>query len=348
MTQKFSCWMMAAILLACCQKGITAEAVEAAPGLASPGYHEQPGWFRESFLDLREDVAEAARAGKRVMLYFYQDGCPYCLKLLEDNFGQKTLADKTRRHFDVIALNLWGDREVTDMAGRATTEKSFARDLRVQFTPTLMMLDEQGGPVLRLNGYVPPHRFDVALDYAGQRLEKSISYTDYMREHVKEAAGGKLNDQPWLMPPPLRLADTLKTGGKPLLVLFEQKVCAACDEMHGEAFPRPEVADLLASFQVARVDIRSGESAQTPAGEVLAMRDWARRAGVTYTPSLVFFDVQGREVFRVEGYLRPFHLSSSLDYVASGAYRDQPEFQRFIEARAAAVRERGGRVEIMK
>jgi hypothetical protein len=56
----------------------------------------------------------------------------------------------------------------------------------------------------------------------------------------------------------------------------------------------------------------------------------------------------GREVFRVEGYLRPFHLGSSLDYVASGAYKEQPEFQRFIEARAAARRAKGEKIELMK
>jgi len=45
-----------------------------------------------------------------VLLSFYQDGCPYCAKLLNDNFGDRALADKTRRGFDVIAINLWGDR----------------------------------------------------------------------------------------------------------------------------------------------------------------------------------------------------------------------------------------------
>jgi thioredoxin-related protein len=37
-----------------------------------------PAWFAASFLDFRDEVAEAARAGKRVMIYLGQDGCPYC------------------------------------------------------------------------------------------------------------------------------------------------------------------------------------------------------------------------------------------------------------------------------
>jgi len=57
--------------------------------MVNPGYHEKPAWFKESFLDLREDVAEASEDKKRVLLYFYQDGCPYCAKLLQDNLGQK-------------------------------------------------------------------------------------------------------------------------------------------------------------------------------------------------------------------------------------------------------------------
>lgn len=319
-----------------------------APGLVNPGYHEQPRWFKQSFLDLREDVEDAAKAGRRVMIYFYQDGCPYCLKLLQSNFGQKAIADKTRRHFDVIAINIFGDREVTDLAGAATTEKAFSRSLRVQFTPTLVVLDEKGATALRLNGYVPPHRFDVALDYAGGRLEAKKPFADYLLERSPAPASGALNPQPWLMPEPLDLA---RPGGKdrrPVVVLFEQKECAACDEMHADGFTRSDVAGLVSRFHAARVDIASSEKIRTPSGESLSMREWARGIGIHYTPSLVFFEAGGREVFRVEGYVRPFHLASSLDYVASGAYREQPEFQRFVESRAAAQRARGERVDLMK
>ena len=45
----------------------------------------------------------------------------------------------------------------------------------------------------------------------------------------------------------------------------------------------------------------------------------------------------GTEVFRVEAYVRPFHFASALDYVASGAYRKEPSFQRYLQARAASI-----------
>jgi thioredoxin-related protein len=318
--------------------------------LAADGVGGDEGmpWFKESFLDIREDIAEAKKSGRRLMLYFYQDGCPYCSKLLRDNLGQKAIADKTRKHFDVIALNIWGDREVTDLSGKTMAEKAFAKAMKVQFTPTLVMFDEQGNVALRLNGYLQPHKFEAAVDFVGRRLERKQNFADYLAKNAREPASTTLNDEPWLLPAPLKLADILKRDGKPLIVLFEQKECEACDEMHFEAFPRPEVKDLLGKFSIARIDMASREPVQTPGGKMLPGRDWARSIGVFYTPSLVFFDKAGTEVFRVEGYLRPFHLGSSLDYVASGAYREQPEFQRFIEARAAARRARGERVELMK
>ena len=77
-----------------------------------------PTWFVETFLDLREDVLDAAKDGKRLMIYFGQDGCPYCKALMQTNFTQARIVDKTRRHFVALALNIWGDRPVTGLDGR--------------------------------------------------------------------------------------------------------------------------------------------------------------------------------------------------------------------------------------
>ena len=95
---------------------------ELTPAMVNPGSEEKPDWFKVSFLDLYEDIEEAAEDNKRVMLFFFQDGCPYCKKLLEDNFGQRKIAQKTQKYFDVIAINIWGDREVT-IGDKVVTEK---------------------------------------------------------------------------------------------------------------------------------------------------------------------------------------------------------------------------------
>lgn len=317
-------------------------------GFVNPGHIEKPAWFKNSFLDLGEDVAEAAAAGKRVLLYFYQDGCPYCKRLEEANWGQRSIVDKTRRHFDVIAINMWGDREVTDTEGRVTTEKRFAAAMKVMFTPTLLFLDERGKVVLRINGYYPPHRFEAALDYVAGRHEARQSFREYYAARNPRPASGKLHVEPWYLQPPYRLRAADRPGDRPLLVLFEQPECAACDELHQDIFRRPESEALLRRFDVVLLNLWSKAPLVAPDGTRTTAAEWARALDVKYAPTMVFFDAAGREVFRAEAYLRAFHTQSALDYVASGAYREQPSFQRFIQARADRLRAQGVEVDLWR
>jgi len=80
---------------------------------AAPYAIDIPPWFANTFLDLREDIAEATRNGRRLLVYFGQDGCPYCKQLMVTNFSQRSIVEKTRQHFIALAVNMWGDREVT-------------------------------------------------------------------------------------------------------------------------------------------------------------------------------------------------------------------------------------------
>jgi len=312
----------------------------------SPHAIDIPYWFKETFLDFREDIREAAAEGKRIMVYFGQDGCPYCRELMRVNFSQKDIADKTRRHFNAVAINIWGDREVAWTDGKGRTEKELAAFLKVQFTPTLLFFDEKGAVALRLNGYYPPHRFRAALDYVAGRHERKIAFADFLERRAAEPASGKLHDQSFFLKPPLNLDRIRQPAARPLSVLFEQKQCAACDEMHKRGFADPAVRALVPRFDVARIELFGTEKLVTPQGKTLTAEQWGRELKVAYTPTLVFFDAKGAEVFRIEAYLRPFHLESALDYVAGGAYRAEPSFQRYIQARAEKIRAAGGRVDL--
>ena len=314
--------------------------------MVNPGAHEQPDWFKQSFLDLREDIGEARAAHKRLMVYFYQDGCPYCARMLRDNFGQQRIAEQTQRYFDVVAINIWGDREVTDLQGKATTEKAFARAQQVMFTPTLLLFGQAGKVVLRIDGYFPPHRFLAAIEYVGEGLEAKESFRTYLARRNPEPASGRLHRSSRYLQPPYDLQAALQADPRPLLVLFEQSQCRACDELHGDIFRLPATRELLQRFQIVLLDQWADTRVVTPRGERITARAWAAKLGVSYAPSMVFFDRSGRRVFATGGYLRAFHVQSALDYVASGAYREQPEFQRYVQARADALRALGQKINL--
>jgi len=314
-------------------------------GLVNPGYVEKPDWFVNSFLDIREDVSDAAAAGKRVLLYFYQDGCPYCKKLLDTNLALKDTETRMREHFAVIAINMWGDREVTGFEGEMTTEKAFAKSLRVMFTPTLLFLDEAGNVVLRVNGYFPPHKFNAALDYAASHDGRDPDFRTWYAAAAPVPASGVLHRDPGWLSPDANLA--ARAGGRPLLVMFEQQECAPCDELHLDILKRPESREQLARFDVVLLDMWSQDPVTRPDGKTSSVAAWARELGLQYAPTLVFFDATGAEVFRTEAWLRSFHIQSAMDYVASGGYLEQPEFQRFIAARADALEAQGIHVDLL-
>ena len=284
---------------------------------------ETPSWFSESLLHLPDEVAEAATAGKRVMLYFGQDGCPYCKRLMEVNFRQRATVERMQQRFVALALNVWGDRDVVwvegGTSGKAMTEKQLAARLKVQFTPTLIFLDEKGGIALRLNGYYAPERFNAALDYASGKIS-GVEFRNFQGKSSRE----KLNEQPFF---------TEKRSGKPLAMLFETPYCAECDALHREVFTRAEVLEQLGKFDVMRFPV--------PGKEALSLK-------VEYVPTLVLLDARGREALRLEAYFRPFHVAGALDYVASGAYRTEPSFQRFLQLKSDGMRSRGVQVDLWK
>lgn len=307
------------------------------------GQYEIPRWFKSSFLDLPEDVAEAARNGKRLMVYFGQDGCPYCAELFNNNFSQAHIVEYTRKHFDAVELNLWGGREVTDSSGQVMPEKELAVKLKVRFTPTLLFFNEKGEQVLRINGYYPPHQFMTALQYVAEKQEGRLTFREYLAQKAPPPAKGALHSQPFFAKPPHDLGKP--AAGKPVAVFFEQKDCPACDRLHGEILNDATTRELLGRFHVIQLDRWGNAPVVTPAGKQTAARRWADDLGIAYVPTAVLYDA-GREVIRIEAFMKGFHVQSVLDYVASGAYKKQPELQRYIRERADHLREQGVTVDL--
>ena len=223
------------------------------------------------------------------------------------------------------------------------SEKALARRLDVQFTPTLLFFDEKGKVVARLNGYYPPHRFEAVLDYvAGRHERKHVA-----RRLSRAARAGRRRVRGSPTSPSSCRRRTIFAGvpaASRSPCCSRRPIAVRATSCIAEGFKRPQVRALLNGFDVARFAFGAPTRLTTPAGHATTASAWANELGVTFTPTLVFFAADGREVFRIDAYLRPFHLESSLDYVASGAYRDEPSFQRYIQgARGTDPRARARR-----
>lgn len=307
---------------------------------------EYPDWFKESFLNFPDDIEEAKSAGKRLVVFFHQDGCPYCNALVERNLAQKNIAEKVKKNFDVIGINMWGDREITYVNGKSYTEKTLAEALKVQFTPTLLFYDENGKIVLRLNGYRSPEKFNVDLDYVALRKEKDTNYRAFVKTSLPVAKSSKeMHEEGFFAKPPHDL--TVKAGNQKLMaVFFEQKDCPDCDTLHEKVLPDKTLRKIISNFKTIQLDMWSKTPVVTPQGEKTTARDWANKLDIKFAPSIVVFNEKGEEVIRTEGSFKVFHTQGIFDYVLSGKYKEQPSFQRYLADRAEHIREQGKDVDI--
>ena len=110
--------------------------------LGDDGLHKTP-WMRDTFKDLREDLAEANDEGKRLLLMFEQRGCIYCTKMHKEVYPDPEVTAMIEDNYFVVQLNLHGDIEVTDFDGEILAEKDMARKWGILFTPSLMFMPEE-------------------------------------------------------------------------------------------------------------------------------------------------------------------------------------------------------------
>lgn len=154
-------------------------------------YHQD--WFINSFLDLKEDMAEATKAGKRFAIIWEQKGCPYCRDVHTVNFADDKLREWIKGRYHILQLNLWGDREVTDFDGQVLPEKELARKYRVNFTPTIQFFPETAAEtqgkkgeaveVARMPGYFRNFHFLAMFEYVwDKRYAKGQDFQRYILE----------------------------------------------------------------------------------------------------------------------------------------------------------------------
>ena len=305
---------------------------------------EYPSWFHDGFLDLKEDVAAASRSGKRLMVIFTQNGCPYCNALVERNLAQKDVEELVRGKFDVVTINLVGDRSVTHVDGKHYTEKTFAETLKVQFTPTILFFSEKGEIILRLNGYLPPDQFKIALTYIVEKNQ--LSYRDYIELNAPPPQAGKMNKESFFLLPPYNLTRDPAKQARPIAIFFEQKDCPNCDTLHQKVLIDRDTRKLIAKFDALQLDMWDKTPLTTPDGQLTNAREWAKKLDIKYAPTIVLFDGQGKEIIRSEAFFKLFHTQTLFDYVLSGGYKTQPSFQRYIASRSEHMREQGKDVDI--
>lgn len=183
----------AAALLLVCTFGLRPLTAEEEPQVADNGLYTQP-WFLESFLDLKEDLTEAAAQGKHFVVLIEQRGCPYCREMHRVNFADPEIRKYITDNFVMLQLDMWGSRSVTDFDGKEMEERELARRWRVSGTPTLIFFPKdpealagktgREAEVWRLLGYWKPFHFLSTFHYVREGRYKDTQFQRFLQERA--------------------------------------------------------------------------------------------------------------------------------------------------------------------
>jgi thioredoxin-related protein len=215
--------------------------------------HSAPNWFKESFLEIADDVDEASEAGKHVLLFFELNGCPYCDRMLRESFETDPVSSYIQANFDVIAINIQGDREIAFNEEISVSEKKLGEMLKVFSTPALVFLDENNNTITRVNGYRAPQRFQQVLEFVATQAYRNTTLAEHLQAKLERNVY-QLRDNDLFSD-----INDLSSVDGPLMLIFEDGSCYDCVEFHEKILTDPGVRTEIAPYTVLRLNADSAE-----------------------------------------------------------------------------------------
>ncbi len=163
------------------------------PVLTEDGLYTE-SWFLQSFLDLRDDLAEAKAAGKRFAIMWELKGCPYCKETHFVNFQDPEIRAFAEANFVILQLNLQGSRTVVDFDGEEIEERELARKYGVRFSPTFLFfpieldgladLPAEKRTVAQMAGYFQPPHFLAMFRYVRDQAYDNEPFRGYLKRQL--------------------------------------------------------------------------------------------------------------------------------------------------------------------
>ena len=295
---------------------------------------DYPGWFKATFYDLDDDIAEAGEEGKKgLMILFTTEGCSYCARFIDVSLGNPELAARVQKNFVAVGMEIFDDKMMTSPDGDSMPIKVFAICQGAEFAPTLLFFDTDGQRVLRLPGYQTPERFGIVLDYVSGGHYSKLSLRDYYESLVAAAKPElKLINDPMFVSPPYDLSSP---DGKPTMVLLEKNGCADCNAFHEDVLTIDNVRQSLGQFNVMRLDIEDKQTEITlPDGSKTTPAAFYAESAMSRVPALMFYDESGRKALETDALVLESRMMNSIHYTLNKAHEKEWTYQRYARTRS--------------
>lgn len=147
--------------------------------------------------------------------------------------------------------------------------------------------------------------------------------------------------------------EAAREEGKRLVMIFEQRGCIYCAQMHEKLLSDPEVSDFIKDrFKVVQYNMFGDEEVTDLDGEVLTEKTAARKWGYVFTPTLMFLpeeapdDMSAAEsaVATMPGAFGKWTFLNMFKWVDEKGYEGDEHFQKY-HARIISELRAAGRLD---
>lgn len=152
-----------------------------------------------------------------------------------------------------------------------------------------------------------PASIDPDAAFDDSQLDEELTYPDWFKLSI-----GDLNDD---------LTAAKQAGKKGIITYFGQKRCAYCEQFINTSMADTDIKNyLLKHYDLIAFDIWSIDDIIDTDGKQYTEHELSVHYDTNFTPSLVFYDIEGTPVFRLRGFYPPYKFRAALKYVAEEFY----------------------------
>lgn len=120
------------------------------------------------------------------------------------------------------------------------------------------------------------------------------------------------------------LAKARSKGKQGLMVVYSTEGCSYCGLFIKKSLVDPEIAATVNKhFGAVGLEIFDDTNLVGPQGQETTIKEFAKKEGVMFSPSVLFYNNEGKRVLRITGYQSPERFKTTLQYVIGKHYKTQ-------------------------
>ncbi len=125
-----------------------------------------------------EGIALAKTENKKVLIDVYTDWCVWCKKIDKEVYVDKRVGEIIAANYIAVKLNPEKSETVT-VGNEQMSNSGFAQAMGVTGYPSTVILEKEGRPITKIDGFQEARGFSTVLLYIGEDHYKSKSFQEF-------------------------------------------------------------------------------------------------------------------------------------------------------------------------